>query len=246
MDKMIWLAMSGAKQTFAAQAAANHNLANVNTTGFRADFNSMRSMPVFGDGHPSRVFALDERPGIDFSPGAIVQTGNDLDIAIDGEGFVAVQAPDGTEAYTRAGDLRLGANGQLTTGAGHPVLGNGAPIAVPPAETLTIGKDGTISIRPMGQSADVRAQVDRIKLVRPDTAALVKGPDGLFRRRDGAPEAADASVRVAQGALESSNVNPVEALTTMIDLQRRYELEIKAMRTAQENDAASAQILRMT
>lgn len=245
MDKMIWLAMSGAKQTLTAQAAATHNLANASTAGFRADFNAFRAMPVFGDGHPSRVYAMTERPGVDFTAGAIVRTGNDLDVAVDGDGWLAVQAPDGTEAYTRAGNLRIGASGTLETASGHPVLGNGGPIAIPPSETLNIGVDGTISIRPVGQGSDSLATVDRIRLVRPPRDELVKGPDGLFRRADGAPQAPDASVRLVQGAFESSNVNPIEMMVSLMNMQRQFELQVKAMRTAQENDAQSAQLLRL-
>ncbi|MCC7413378.1 MAG: flagellar basal-body rod protein FlgF [Gammaproteobacteria bacterium] len=245
MDRLIYLAMSGAKQTLAAQAAVAHNLANATTTGFRADFNALRSMPVYGDGLPSRVYAMDERPGIDFAPGALHQTGNDLDLALDGDGFIAVLAPDGTEAYTRAGDLHLDGNGLLTTAAGHPVLGNGGPIAVPPAEKLAIAADGTISIRPLGQGVETLAQVDRIKLVRAEPANLVKGADGLLRRADGGNVLPDATVRVVQGALESSNVNSVDALVQMIALQRQFELQVKAMRTAEQNDSAAAQLLRL-
>ncbi len=245
MDRLVYLAMSGAKHTLQAQSAVSHNLANAATTGFRADLSAFRSMPVFGPGHATRVYALAERPGVDFTPGTIRTTGNDLDVAVDGEGFLAVVAPDGTEAYTRAGDLRLSSNGLLETGAGHPVLGNGGPIAVPPAEKLTIGADGTLSVRPLGQEANTLAQVDRLKLVRPAHADLVKGPDGLLRRADGVDEVPDAGVRLVQGALESSNVNTVDAMVSMIDLQRRFELQVKAMRTAQENETAAAQVLRL-
>ena len=245
MDRMIWLAMSGAKQTLTAQAAANHNLANASTAGFRADFNAFRAMPVFGDGHPSRVYAMSERPGVDFKAGSIVRTGNDLDVAVDGEGWLAVQAPDGSEAYTRAGNLRLDASGLLQTASGHPVLGNGGAIAIPPSETLNIGNDGTISVRPVGQGSESLATVDRLRLVRTPSSELVKGPDGLFRRSDGQPAAPDASVRVLQGAYESSNVNPIEMMVSLMNMQRQFELQVKAMRTAQENDAQSAQLLRL-
>lgn len=245
MDRMVYLAMSGAKQTLAAQAAVAHNLANASTIGFRADLTALRSMPVFGPGHPSRVFALAERPGVDFTPGALVQTGNPLDVAVDGEGFIAVLAPDGTEAFTRAGDLRLTGNGVLQTAAGHPVLGNAGPIAVPPSAGIEIGTDGTVTVRPVGQDANALAQVDRIKLVRPPLDMLDKGDDGLLRLRDGASAPPDASVRLARGMLERSNVNGVEQMVTMIALQRNFELQVKAMQTAQENESAAAELLRL-
>jgi len=245
MDRMLYLAMSGARQTLLAQTTATHNLANATTAGFRADLEQFRSMPVFGDGYPTRVYAMTERPGIDFSHGSILHTGNELDVAIQGDGWVAVQAPDGSEAYTRAGDLRLTSNGLLETGAGHPVIGNSGPIAVPPAEKIEIGVDGTISIRPVGQAASVLAAVDRIKLVNPPQESLVKGPDGLFRIADGLPSPPDALVRVTTGSVESSNVNSVEAMVDLINLARLFELQIKAMQSAQENETSAAQLMRM-
>lgn len=245
MDRMIYLAMSAAKQMMTAQAMAANNLANANTVGFKADYDTFRSMPLFGPGHPTRAFAMVERSGINLQPGAIEITGNDLDMAINGEGFLAVQAPDGSEAYTRAGDLKLTVTGQLMTGAGHPVLGNGGPVALPQSESLLIGNDGTISIRPLGQEPTTLAQVDRIKLVAPAFEDLIKGEDGLFRLRDGTIAPPDATVKVTKGALERSNVSVVGEMISMIENARQYEMSVKAMRSAQENDAAGARILRI-
>ncbi len=246
MDRMIYLAMSAAKQMMTAQSMSAHNLANASTIGFKADFDTFRSMAVFGPGHPTRSFAMVERPGVNLQPGSIETTGNDLDLAIMGDGFIAVQAPDGTEAYTRAGDLKLLVTGQLTTGAGHPVLGNGGPIAIPQSESIVIGDDGTLTIRPIGQDATTLAQVDRIKLVAPVVQDLRKGEDGLFHMRDGiAAPPPDASVKVARGALERSNVKVAEEMINMIEHARQYEMAIKAMSAAQENDAASARVLRI-
>ena len=245
MDRMLYIAMTGAKQTLLAQAANTHNLANATTAGFRADFEAFRSMPVFGYGQPSRVYAMAERPGVDLSFGTRTDTGRELDVAVDGEGWIAVQGADGQEAYTRAGDLRIGSNGQLVTGAGHAVLGNGGPIAVPPTEKFDVGVDGTITIRPTGQAATSLSVLDRIKLVNPPKAELVKGNDGLMRLQDGQPVPADANVRLATGSLEMSNVNAVEAMVNMITLARNFEMQVRAMRTTQENDQAAAQLLRI-
>lgn len=245
MDRMVYLAMTGARQMLMQQAAASNNLANAATPGFRADLEAFRAMPVFGPGAPSRVYAMAERPAVNFDPGTIETTGNDLDIAIDGEGFIAVQAADGTEAYTRAGNLRMTGNGLLETGNGRPVLGNGGPIAIPPAEALVIGSDGTISIRPVGQESNALAQIDRIKLVKPDLKELVKGEDGLFRLKSGANAEEDATVRVVQGALETSNVNAVAEMINMITYQRNFELQVRAMQTAEQNDEAASQLLRV-
>ncbi len=242
---MLYVAMSGAKQVMLAQQVNTNNLANVNTTGFRADLESFRSLPVYGPGYPSRVYAVAERPGTDFLSGSFTTTGRNLDVAVNGEGWIAVQASDGSEAYTRAGDLRVTVNGQLETGAGRPVLGNGGPVSIPPFENLEIGADGTISIQPLGQPANALAVVDRIKLVNPPLAQMEKGVDGLMRVKGGKGAAPDAAVRLASGVLESSNVNAVEAMIRMIELGREFESQIKMMRIAQENDAASAQMMRM-
>jgi flagellar basal-body rod protein FlgF len=243
---MIFLAMNAARQTMNGQAVAAHNLANASTSGFKADFDAYRAMPLFGDGHPTRVYSMAERPGIDFATGTIEMTGNDLDVAINGEGFIAVQAPDGTEAYTRAGEFQLTATGQLLTAQGLPVLGNAGPIALPPSQAIVIGTDGTITTRPVGQEANTLAQVDRLRLVRPASPAdLVKGPDGLFRTRDGLPAPIDATVSVTQGALERSNVNAVSEMVSMIENARQYELAVKAMDTARQLDGEGARVLRL-
>lgn len=246
MDKLLYVAMSGASQTLLAQAANNNNLANANTTGFRADLSAFRAMPVFGPGAPSRVYAMAERPGTDFSYGSLLATGRDLDVAVKGEGWIAVQGPDGREGYTRAGDLRVSTAGLLENGAGHLVLGNSGPIAIPPAEKIEIGTDGTLSIQPTGQSATTLAVVDRIKLVNPPMQDLMKGSDGLMRMQDDSVLPPDAAVGLSSGTLEASNVNPVEAMVNMISLARQFEMQVKMMRTSQENDASAAQILRMS
>lgn len=244
MDRMLFVAMSGAKETMLAQAANSNNLANVSTTGFRADLQQFRSMPVFGDGHPTRVYALTERPAVDFTPGSIMQTGRDLDVAIKNKGWIAVQARDGTEAYSRAGDLQIDENGMLRTGAGLPVMGDGGPIAIPPASQVMIGADGTISIRPPGAQANELVAVERIRLVNPPLNELTKGADGLVRRIDGEEAEADPAVRLASGAIEGSNVNPASAMVEMIELARKYEIQVKMMKTADENAQQSASVMR--
>lgn len=246
MDRMIYLAMNGAKQVMVAQSANTHNLANVNTAGFRADLNHFRAMEQFGAGQPSRVWSMSERPGIDLAFGSMQQTGRELDVAVAGHGWIAVQGPDGSEGYTRAGDLRVTPEGMLTTGAGHLVLGTGGPIAIPQAEKIEIGADGTVSILPVGQAATTLTEVDRIKLVDPPGTELVKAGDGLLRLRDGATAPASADVRVTSGVVESSNVNSVEALVNMIELARRFEMQVKLMKEAEDNDAASASLMRVT
>ena len=246
MDRLLFVAMSGANETMSAQAINSNNLANASTTGFRADFQNALSQQVEGEGFPSRVYATVEDAGVDYSAGSIMSTGRELDAAINGQGFFAIQAADGGEAYTRAGDFRVDNLGRLTTGAGHPVLGNGGPISVPAHSKLEIGADGTISIQPLGQSANTLAIVDRIKLVNPSHDQLQKGLDGLIRVRDGGVAVADAGVSVVSGSLETSNVNTVGALVRMIELARQYETHIKMMQTAEQNDEAAESILKVT
>ncbi len=245
MDRMLYIAMTGAREIMTSQAVNTNNLANASTTGFRADLESFSSVPVWGEGHPDRVYAAAEGMGVDFSGGSIQSTGRDLDVAIKGDGWIAVQAPDGSEAYTRSGDLRVDGFGVLTTGAGYPVLGEGGPIAVPPNGKLDIGADGTITVQPLGQGINALAIVDRIKLVNPPNSALEKGEEGLMRMRGGVAEA-DASVSLASGALESSNTNAVESMVRMIELARQFEMQIKMMKTAEDNDRSAAKLMSMS
>ncbi|HEY8219951.1 MAG TPA: flagellar basal-body rod protein FlgF [Methylobacter sp.] len=246
MDRSLYIAMSGAKQTLLAQTANANNLANTQTTGFKSDLEQFRSRPVYGAGYPTRVYAMNDKPGVDFSTGAMQTTGGDLDVAINGEGYLAVQGADGKEAYTRAGDLRVTPEGFLQTGAGLPVLGQDGPITVQPAEKVTIGSDGTISIIPLGSgNATTQVEVGRIKLVKVGSGNLEKSTDGLLRAKDGQPVAASADVRLAQGVLEGSNVNAISAMVDMIELARNFEMQTKVMKSVDENSALGAKLTQM-
>ena len=175
MDKVVYIAMSGARENMYAQQAHANNLANANTTGFKADLSQARAMQVFGEGYDSRVYAMTERPATDRTPGTFIETGRSLDVAIDAGGWLAVRTPDGGEAYTRSGELQIDAANRLVTGSGLPVMGNGGiPIVIPPAEKIDIGGDGTITIRPLGENAVELAVVDQIKMVSLDNAIKVK------------------------------------------------------------------------
>ncbi len=245
MDRMIYVAMSGAKETMLAQASNSNNLANANASGFLADLQQFRSMPVYGDGFPTRVYSMSERPGTDFSRGEIIDSGRDLDVAIQGDGWFAVQARDGSEAYSRRGDLKIDSNGLLTTGNGLPVMGNKGPIAIPPAERIEIAPDGTLSIVPLGQLVAEVAVIDRIKMVKPGLGEMEKGRDGLMRLKSGDPAPANADTHLSSGHLESSNVNIVDAMVDMIELSRRYEMQVKMMKTAGDIEESSASIMRI-
>ena len=243
MDEMVYVAMTGAKQTEYAQSINTNNLANISTTGFRADLHSFSSVPIDGPGVDSRINSVVESYGTDFTVGPVANTGRDLDVAIQGNGFLAVQDANGGEAYTRAGDLRINAGGLLTTGAGHLVVGDGGPVAIPPNSSLLIGTDGTVSLQPLGQGPETVAIVDRIKLVNPDLRELQKGNDGLLRLKDGEDAGSSADVRIISGALEQSNVNIAKTMVNMIELSRQYEMQVNVIRTSKENADAAAQLL---
>ena len=245
MDRMLYVAMTGAQQTLQAQTVNNHNLANVSTTGFRADLAAFRSQAVDGTGYASRVYATAGTTGFDTTSGALLSTGRDLDIAVSGEGWIAVQAPDGTEAYTRAGNLQVDPTGQLMTATGQQVLGDGGPINIPPYTSIFFARDGSISIVGQGQTPDTTSTVGRIKFVNPPEADIERSSDGLFRLKNGGVAESDPAVGMSSGMLESSNVNTAEAMVNMIELARQFEMQVKAIRAAEENGAASSQLLRL-
>ncbi len=244
MDKLLYLSMTGATQTMLAQTAHANNLANATTTGFKADLAQARAMSVIGEGYASRAYAMTERPATDLSEGVASHTGRDLDVAIQASGWIAVQSNDGSEGYTRAGELQVDVNGMLRTGRGLPVIGEGGPIQLPPSSKVDIGADGTITVRVLGDQADTLAVVDRIKLVNPEGRDLTKSSDGLMRLKNGEQAPLDPLVRLQSGHVESSNVNAVNELTSIIDLSRRFEMNIKMMKNAKENADAAAKIMQ--
>ena len=244
MDRLVYVAMSGAKEALRAQAANNHNLANANTNGFKADLSAFQTQSVSGAGFASRAYATNDSAGWDASSGSLDATGRDLDVAIKGPGWIAVQASDGTEAYTRMGDLRIDPDGNLLTATGNNVLGDNGPITVPAFTSIHIGGDGSISVVPRGQTAATISTIGRIKLVNPPAGEMIRGSDGLFRTTSGTEVDADAGVHLISGTLESSNVNIAETMANMIELARSYELQVKAMKTAEETASESTKLLQ--
>jgi flagellar basal-body rod protein FlgF len=243
MDRGLYVAMTGAKQIMQAQAVNNHNIANISTIGFRADSVAFASSPIYGPGYATRVNAVAGDAGTDFSMGTMENTARDLDIAVNGKGFIAVRGTDGQEAYTRAGDLRLTPTGALTTASGLAVLSDSGPIVLPPSTTVSIGGDGTISVVPQGSAPYAITQADRIKLVNPATADLQKGDDGLLRMKSGTKLKSDDSVSVTSGELESSNVNSAQSLINMIELQRLYEFQIKSINSTDTNEQSAERLM---
>lgn len=247
MDKVLFLAMTGARENMLAQQAHANNLANASTTGFKSDLAQARAMQVFGEGHASRVYAQTERPATDLTGGTLIETGRKLDVAVAGDGWLTVLRPDGTEGYTRGGELQINAANELVTGSGLPVMGNGGiPIVLPPFENIDIATDGTITIRPLGENAVELLVADQIKLVNPDPQTLFKDTDGLMTDGTGIPAEPDLTVQLRSGFLESSNVNAVSELTGIITSSRQFEMQIKMMKTAEENSESAAAILRIS
>jgi flagellar basal-body rod protein FlgF len=244
MDRMVFTAMAAARQTQRLQALATNNLAHAGTDGFRADLRAAMTLEMNGPGFASRAVSGLMPGGVDLTPGPIMRTGNPLDVAIQGEGFFAVEAKDGTEAYTRAGAFTVDASGMLLTQDGRPVLGDGGPITLPPYEQVLIGDDGTISVRPKGAGGAQLAQVGRLRLVNPPEAQVVKRPDGLLGLADGSNAAPAAEVRVVSGSLEGSNVNAVGAMVRQIELARQFEAQVKLMNAAKTLDESGDRLVR--
>lgn len=242
MDRMIYTAMSGAKSMMQRQDVLANNLANVNTPGFRAETVAFRVAPVEGPGLPTRAFSSESTPGADFSPGVITTTGRPLDVALTGRGWFAVQAADGSEAYTRNGAMTMDDQGVLRTQNGLPVLGDGGPIAVPPGNSVAVAPDGTVSAIPL-TGAKTPTPLGRLKLVNPADRDMQRGADGLFRTKGGGAADVDQNVRVASGSIEGSNVNAVEAMTGMISLARQFEMQMKLIQTADNSARKGSSVL---
>jgi flagellar basal-body rod protein FlgF len=246
MDRFLYIAMNGASNALHAQQTNANNLANVSTVAFKENLDHFQSQPVYGPGYASRAYASDESSGVDFKQGAVMTTGRDLDVMIDGEGWFAVQANDGSTAYTRRGDLHIDPTGLLLNGANQIVMGEGGPVTLPEFESLVIGRDGTISIRATGQEANTLVAIDRLVMVNPPNENMQRGEDGLFRTKDGVDAAPDAEVSLVNGALEASNVNTVDAMVSMMEYARYYETQVKLMNVANDNDASSARLMRLS
>ncbi|MBQ0929775.1 flagellar basal-body rod protein FlgF [Ideonella sp. 4Y16] len=239
MDRMIYLSMAGAKAAMNRQEVLSHNLANVNTTGFREEMAAMRAVPVRGDGASTRVYSLETTVGYKPDAGPVTQTNRNLDVAMKGNAWMAVQSLEGTEAYTRAGALEVNAEGLLVTVGGLQVNGDAGPINIPANASVTIAPDGTVSALAPGQPPQA---VGRIKMVTPEQA-LTRGNDGLFRTRDNNDLDADPNARLQDGALEGSNVSPVETMVAMITAARQFEQQMKMITTSERQEQTASKLL---
>jgi flagellar basal-body rod protein FlgF len=246
MDRLIYTAMSGAKQILEQQATNSHNLANANSTGFRAQVDSFRAVPLISEGLPTRTFVVDSTVGADFRAGPIETTGRELDIAIQGEGWLTIQRADGSEGFTRNGALKINENGLLQTVTGFNVMGDGGPISIPPDTSITIAKDGTVSTVENNTLPGPSNIVGRLKLVNPDKANLERKADGLFGTIDNSVANADGEVIIISGALEGSNVNVVDAMVNMISLARQFETQMKLIQTAENNATKASQLFNLS
>ncbi|RCS58197.1 flagellar basal-body rod protein FlgF [Parvibium lacunae] len=246
MDKLIYTAMTGAKHTALRQDIVANNLANLSTNGFRAEMAAFRTAPLVGPGLPTRAYAVESTPGADLSVGALQQTGRELDIAVQGRGWLAVQAANGQERYTRNGHLVVNNEGVLATANGQVLLGEAGPIAIPADQQISIADEGTVTATPLTGAKNNAVVLGRLKLVNPDDQQLQRMPDGLFQLRSGQAADADRAVRIASGYLESSNVNAVDQLVQMISAARQFETNLKLIQLAQQNSQKGDQLLAQT
>lgn len=247
MDKFLYISMSGAKEGMNALAIHSNNLANANKTGFKASFEQARSMQVYGEGLPTRVFSVTEEPGQNFESGTLQTTGRNLDVSVQGDGWLVVESQLGGEAMTRSGGLNINQQGFLVDNSGNQLLDTqGAPIYIQlPVEKFNIRQDGVVEVRPEGAPAEAMEEVAQLKLVNPNVKDIMRGEDGLFRRIDGVDPELDIDVRIQSGTLEASNVNLSSELTSLINLQRQFEMQIKMMKNAEEIDKSSESLLRV-
>lgn len=246
MDKLIYTAMTSGKHTMSQLDTVTHNLANINTDGFKAQMDSFRAVPKISTDLPVQTFVVNSTTGADFTPGVTHETGRDLDVAVQGKGWLVVQGKDGKEAYTRAGSLKTDQNGLLQTQTGLTVVGQSGDITIPPDVTVTIAKDGTVATIPVGNNVANGTLIGQLKLVNPPENTLVRGEDGLFRTNDGTQPDADPNVNLVSGSVESSNVNSVDSLVTMISLARQFDIHMQMLTDAQTNDAKASSVMALS
>ena len=245
MDQLAYISARGMREIMLQQGVNSHNLANAATPGFRASLLQAESNYMVGEGFDTRAFSSVTDIDVDLTPGPVKATGHDLDVAVASEGWIAILGPNGGEALTRRGDLRVDEAGQLINGAGDQILGDAGPITLPPFQSLSIGSDGTVSIVPVGEQPNAVAVLDRIKLVNPPVESLEKSEEGLIVSNGGLGSDPDAAVLLVTGSLEGSNVSTVSAMVEMIELARQFESNVQMVDSAKEMDSDSIRLMRI-
>jgi len=255
MDKLAYTALNAVNERRVARQMLTNELANVSTTGFKRSYEvAMQAVKTEGKGYDTRIspqMLAEDR--IQLSPGPLIVTGNAIDIAMKDQAVLGVQAPDGTAAFTRRGDLRINTQGVLENGQGHAILSDaGAPISVPPGFALNVTNTGQLVARdPNAPAPQVEVPVAQLMLRDASETKLVRREDGLFEAFiDGARQPGDfptgpIPTEVVSGALEGSNVNPISAMVKLIDAERSFESSIKFIKEAKGIDESGAQLLRV-
>jgi flagellar basal-body rod protein FlgG len=248
----LWIAKTGLDAQQTHMSVISHNLANVNTTGFKKEralfedllYQNVRQVGAQSTQNTTLPSGLQLGTGVRtvatekiHTQGNILQTGNSLDIAVNGRGFFQILMPNGDLAYTRDGSFKLDANGQIVTNGGYPL----EPAMTVPQDALsiTIGSDGTVSVLQPGTAApNVIGEIQLADFINP--TGLEPVGENLYRESvsSGGPivgvPGQDGIGKLVQGSLETSNVNVVEELVNMIETQRAYEMNSKAIATTDE------------
>ncbi|MFC3783498.1 flagellar basal-body rod protein FlgF [Sphingopyxis italica] len=245
MDRLIYTSLTAMRGSMSRQTAIANNLANAQTPGFRADIANAQSLWLDGSGLDARAMASEEVLGADMRAGTVTQTGRDLDIAMQGDALLVVQATNGEEAYTRRGDLQISPSGLLTTGDGHPVQGGQGPVTIPPADAISIDQEGRVWVVPQGGDPENPQEVDRLRLATPTGSEIAKGLDGLFRVKGEGILPDDPEARLLTRSLEGSNVTATSALVEMIEASRSWDTQLKMISDVRDMDSATANLMQL-
>ena len=245
MDRLIYTSLTAMRGSMSRQTAIANNLANAQTPGFRADIANAQSLWLDGSGLDARALVSEEVLGADMRAGTVTQTGRDLDIAMQGDALLVVQAENGDEAYTRRGDLQISPSGLLTTGDGHPVQGGQGPVTIPPADAISIDQEGRVWIVPQGGDPENPQEVDRLRLATPAGSEIAKGLDGLFRVKGGGILPDDPEARLLTRSIEGSNVTATSALVEMIEASRSWDTQLKMISDVRDMDSATANLMQL-
>lgn len=246
MDRLIYTAYSGMTGSTVRQRVIASNMANAQTVGFRAELMTTTPMTLKGPSLEARAMTDGEVRGASMAQGSLIETGNPLDVSLSGDTMLALQAEDGSEVYSRRGDLAVSAGGVLQNGDGRPVIGEGGPITVPLGSKVTISPDGGVNVANAEAPDQPPQNVGRIKIASTTGSRIEKGLDGLFRVTGGGVLPQDEDAKLAIGSLEQSNVDPTRVLVEMVEAQRLFDIRTKVVAQAKEIDESSASLMRIS